>query len=260
MLVGLAKTGMPGAGIPAVAMMAMAFEENTKMSVGALLPVLLVGDVMAVAYYHRHAEWKRLAGLFPFVVAGMIPAVVLLHYVEGRHFAPILGWLILILLALAMIQHGFRRRHTDADDTEAGRDPSAASHNKKTWLIAVTGILAGFGTMAGNSAGPVMSIYLLSMGLKKKQFIGTAAWFFLIVNASKVPFFWGLKMITPDTLHFDLTVVPGVVFGALFGYWILKRIPQRLFNVLVLLLAIVAAMELIGVWESIGLWKLIGLR
>jgi hypothetical protein len=73
LLVGFSKTGLPGAAIPAVALMAEAFREDTKLSVGAMLPILLVGDSFALAYYRRHAHWARLWELFPYVLAGMVP-------------------------------------------------------------------------------------------------------------------------------------------------------------------------------------------
>jgi uncharacterized membrane protein YfcA len=72
-LVGFSKTGMPGAAIPAVALMAEAFRPQTQLSIGAMLPILLVGDLFALAYYRRHAHWSRLVELFPFVLIGMIP-------------------------------------------------------------------------------------------------------------------------------------------------------------------------------------------
>ena len=37
-------------------------------------------------------------------------------------------------------------------------------------------------------AGPIFAIYCLAVGLPKLEFVGTGAWFFLIVNAFKVPF------------------------------------------------------------------------
>ena len=97
----------------------------------------------------------------------------------------------------------------------------------------------------GNAAGPVMSIYLVSQRLDKQEFLGTSAWFFFLVNLSKLPLFYGLSMITPQTLQFDLVLLPVVVGGALAGAWLLRHIPQRLFNTLVLLLAGVAAVRLL---------------
>ncbi len=71
MLMGLAKTGLPGVSIPAVLLMVEAFPDDAKASVGAIMPAILLGDVFAVAWFHRHADWCRLWGLVPYVATGM---------------------------------------------------------------------------------------------------------------------------------------------------------------------------------------------
>ena len=89
--------------------------------------------------------------------------------------------------------------------------------------------------MVGNAAGPIMSIYFLSMGFEKNKFIGTAAWFFLFVNVVKVPFhiiFW--KTINFDTLLFDLTLFPMILIGAIIGVWIVEKIPEKPYKIFVI--------------------------
>jgi uncharacterized membrane protein YfcA len=113
------------------------------------------------------------------------------------------------------------------------------------WFTAAAGVVAGFGTAVGNAAGPAMTIYLVSNRLDKHEFIGTAAWFFFLVNLSKLLPFIGLGMITSVTIGFDLLLVPMVALGALAGLYLLPRIPQRAFDVLVLTLAGVAALHMI---------------
>jgi hypothetical protein len=229
-LVGLSKTGLPGVAIPAILLMTEAFSGNEKLSVGALLPVLLVGDLIAVRLYREHAEWKRLGRLFPYVAAGMLPGAAVLLLVADAQFKLILGWMVLALLLL-----------------EAGRQRFRwTGMPRQGWFLAGTGLLAGFGTTVGNAAGPVMSIYLVSQGLPKQRFMGTWAWFFLIVNLAKVPVFGALGMITADTLAFDLGMVPLVVAGALVGKRLLKILPQKLFHSLVLILAALAALRMVG--------------
>ena len=107
------------------------------------------------------------------------------------------------------------------------------------------GLLAGATTMMANAAGPVMVLYLLSIHFPKQKFIGPAAWFFFIVNWIKVPLMTNLDMINLTSLKMDAAVFPAVVAGALTGIWLLKRIPQRLFNILALLLAAAAAIKLL---------------
>lgn len=229
LLIGFSKTGMPGAAIPAVALMAEAFREETRLSVGAMLPILLLGDLFALAYYRRHANWDRLLELFPFVAVGMVPGYLVLWKLESDPLRVLIGGITLGLLALQLAQQRFGWKNMP----------------DRRWFIATTGVLAGFGTAVGNAAGPVMSIYLISKRLDKHEFLGTAAWFFFIVNLSKIPFFLSLDMITPTTLQLDAMLVPVVVVGAIVGVLVLKRIPQAVFNTIVLSLAALAALRML---------------
>lgn len=234
LLVGLSKTGVPGVSIPAILMMTEAFAGNEKLSVGAILPILLVGDVFAVAYYRQHTQWDRLLSLLPYVVLGMVPGVYVLLTVDHQEFKLVLGILVIALMAV----EGGRQRFGWTE----------VPH--QWWFVMLMGLAAGFGTVVGNAAGPVMSIYLISRGMFKSEFMGTWAWFFMIVNLSKAPLFGGMGMITPETLWFDLVLVPFVVLGALIGKRLFLLIPQKIFDPLVLALALIAAMRMVtgGIW------------
>ena len=230
-LVGLSKTGVPGAAIPAVLLTAEAFAGEEGLSVGALLPMLLAGDLFAVWYYGQHTQWNRLWGLLPYVALGMIPGVLVLRYVDHGQFRLVLGWMVLMLLGLELCRRRFGWTNVP----------------KRRWFAMTMGALAGFGTTVGNAAGPVMGVYLISQELRKEQFMGTAAWFFFLVNSSKLPIYWSLGRITPATLEFDLVMIPIVVVGALAGRRLFSIIPQKVFDPLVLSLAGIAALRLVGV-------------
>ena len=104
----------------------------------------------------------------------------------------------------------------------------------------------GFTTMIGNAAGPVMTVYFLSMRLAKYDFIGTGAWFFALVNLTKLPlqiFFWGA--ITPTTLAFDALMLPALGAGALIGIWAVRHIPEKPFRIVVMALTVLAAGKLL---------------
>jgi uncharacterized membrane protein YfcA len=90
-----------------------------------------------------------------------------------------------------------------------------------------------------------MTIYLLSQGLLKEEFVGTCAWFFFLLNLSKVIPFATQGMLTGESVGFGLALGPVTLAGALVGAWLLPRIPQRFFNVLMFLLAGVAGLWLI---------------
>jgi len=65
-----------------------------------------------------------------------------------------------------------------------GRENSLSS---AWWYGPLFGLLGGFTTMIGNAAGPVMAIYLLSLKMPKYSFVGTNAWFFLVINCRYLP-------------------------------------------------------------------------
>ncbi len=102
---------------------------------------------------------------------------------------------------------------------------------KKWWYAAIFGLLGGFTTMIGNAAGPVMSVYLLSMRKEKMEYIGINAWFFLVVNPLKVPlqaFVW--DNITWETIQLNLIMLPVIGIGSLIGIRIVKMLPEKAFR------------------------------
>ncbi len=228
-LMGFSKTALPAASILAVALMAAAFPDNAELSVGAMLPVLLVGDVFAVAWFRRHAQWDRLWGLFPYVVLGMAPAYFVLAWLEGNELRPVLGGLVLALAGLEAARRRF------GWTTLPGR----------WWFTASAGVLAGFGTTVANAGGPVMNLYLLSRQSRKEEFIGTCAWFFFLLNLTKIVPFWSQGMLTRQTVPLGLWLSPAVLAGGLAGVWLLPRIAQQWFNTLIWALTAATAVWLI---------------
>jgi len=228
LLVGFSKTGMPGLGILIVPMLANIFPE--KASVGALLPMLIVGDLFAVAWYRQHAEWRRILPLVPAVAAGVALAAVVLSRVDNRQLGILLGVLVLAMIALEV-----KRRYSGWHHLP--------SH---PLFVQGTGLATGFGTTMGNVAGPVMNIYLLAHGLGKQAFMGTNAWFFLLTNCSKIPIFVWQDMITARSLRFNLAVTPVIILGAFVGRAVLPHIPQKVFYAVILTLSAAAAIKLIA--------------
>ena len=96
---------------------------------------------------------------------------------------------------------------------------------------AVFGLLGGFTTMIGNAAGPVMAIYLLSVKMPKYSFVGTNAWFFLVINYLKIPvqmFAW--NNITSQSLIIDALTIPFILMGGVAGIFLVKRLPEKGFR------------------------------
>lgn len=227
--IGLGKTGIPGINLFFVPVMAQLLP--ARLSTGFMLPMLIVADLFAIAYYRQHADWKHLVRLLPAAAVGVFLGYLGLRVVSDRALRPVIGGIVLLMLALQAWQ----------DLRHGGEVPIPRGH----WFSIVMGLFAGVTTMMANAAGPIMAIYLLTMRLAKERYMGTGAWYFLIVNLFKVPFSLSLGLITGETLRVNLILVPAIVVGALLGVRLLRALPQKAFRVVVQVVAAVSAVKLI---------------
>lgn len=209
LMIGMAKTGIHGAGMAAVPLLAIVF--GGKLSSGIMLPILSIADIFAVIYYHRHADWGHLVRLFPWAALGVLLGTFIGELINDQAFRIIMGIIIIVSLGIMVW-----KERSSSEDIPKGR-----------WFAILMGILGGFTTMVGNLAGSVMALYLLTMRMPKNQFIGTAAWFFMIINWFKIPFHvfvW--ETITWHSFLLDLTLTPFIAVGAYLGIVIIRQIPE----------------------------------
>ena len=90
-----------------------------------------------------------------------------------------------------------------------------------------------------------MIVYLLAMRLPKVEFVGTSAWFFFIVNWLKVPFSMHLGLINVASIKLGFIMLPFIITGAVLGIVALKKMPQKVFEITIQLLALAAAIKLL---------------
>jgi uncharacterized membrane protein YfcA len=214
--VGVSKTGVPGLGILVVPVMVLAVGD-AKQSAGWLLPILCMADVFAVVYWRRHAAAHRLFSLAPWVLAGLLGGAMALSLPEA-------GIRVIVASIIAVMLVIFLKRRILPGKTEVPISP------------APYGVAAGFATTVANAAGPVMNLYLLSKRLPKQEFVATGAWFFFVINLAKVPIYLWHGLFSVRSLTFDAVMFPAVMGGALTGRWLIDRIPNRLFEILVVVL------------------------
>jgi uncharacterized membrane protein YfcA len=231
-MVGVSKTGIAGLSVLFVALFAQVFP-SAKQATGLVLPLLIFGDCIAVLSYGRHAKWRYLRKLFPWTAVGVVLGYFALGHISDRGARFLIGG---IIVSLAALSYWWRQAGAKTQDRDA------AVH----WSLAASiGIVAGFITLIANAAGPLMAIYFVAMRLPKMEFVGTTAVFFMLLNLFKVPFMVDLGLITAHSFEFNLMLAPAVLLGALAGRWLLARINQRLFELLVLGLSAIAGLLLL---------------
>lgn len=229
MLIGMSKVGVPG--VSMIVVPALAFIFGAKASTGVLLPILMMADLFGVAYYRRHANWTYLVKILPWAVLGVLLALWIGEIVNDEQFKNLIAILVFLSIGLMLWQDKRKGKNLFPD---------------KWWFAASMGILGGFATMIGNVAGPVFAIYLLAMHLPKNSFIGTGAWFFMIINITKFPlqlFVW--HNITSETLIIDLMTLPSIALGAFIGFKVVKIIPERVYRGFVIVITVISAFLLL---------------
>lgn len=214
LLIGISKTSVGGLGPISVA--AFAHVMDAKESTAAVLLLLIVGDLVAVASYHKHADWRLLRRLLPAVLPGVLLGAVFMNFVSSATLKVVIGVILIAMLVLQLVQ---RFRPPRPED-----QPLPAS------AAIATGVAAGFTTMTANAAGGVMSLYLLAERVQKNAFIGTGAWYYLIINVSKVPFSAYLGLFPVTTLTMTLVLAPLVLLGAALGRVLIKKVSQLWFE------------------------------
>jgi len=111
------------------------------------------------------------------------------------------------------------------------------------------GMLTGFTTLVGNAGGPVMAIYCAAQNFNKHDFMGTFAVFFFMINIVKLPLMGGavpdLNLITPETLWFNVLILPGLFVGVVLGRKLFNIIPERYFVPCVLILNMLVPIQII---------------
>ncbi|MDP2338324.1 MAG: sulfite exporter TauE/SafE family protein [Bacteroidota bacterium] len=229
MLIGMSKVGVPG--VSMIVVPALAFIFGAKQSTGVLLPILMMADIFGVAYYRRHANWTHLIKVLPWAVVGLLIALWIGKIVNDEQFKNLIAILVFFSIGLMIWQDKRKGTRFFPD---------------KWWFAALMGILGGFATMIGNVAGPVFAIYLLAMHLPKNNFIGTGAWFFLIINISKFPlqmFVW--NNISIQSLTVDLITLPAIALGAVLGFKFVKIIPEHTYRGFVIVITVISAFLLL---------------
>ena len=270
LLMGLAKTGLPPLGAFGAAVIASVLPP--VQAAGVALPLLIVGDLVAVSAYGRNVRWHILRGLIPSVALGIAVGFAALRWAPPDVSARIVGALLLLAglgdLVRQLAARRTRRRPPSQPPvgdhppsrpaTSPATDPAespapdvvddatrAPARLRDRIARAALGATAGVSTMIANAGGPPMSLYLLRTGVSRAGLLGTVALFFLTVNVAKLPFSAGLGLVSADSLHVSLVLLPGMVAGLLLGRLVAHRISGPVFSTAVLIATALAGARLL---------------
>ena len=225
LIVGIAKAGLNSLSIMNVAILAAVF--GSKVSTGILLPMLIVGDVLAVFYYKRDVDWRSLLRLSPYVAVGILLGVWIGKDLDEAVFKKMMASIVLIIVGGLFWLEKRPLKNVSASP----------------WFSGIMGVSTGFTSMVGNQASGFATVYLMSMRLSKLHFIGTNAWLFLLVNLFKLPFhIFSWHTINANSTVINVVLLPFQIIGFYTGVVIVKKIDEVHYRQIILWLTAIAAM------------------
>lgn len=262
--IGVTKSGFgSGVGLIIVPATALAMGHGAfagrgeDAALGLLLPLLIAGDLLSV-WQHRKYFVKSKAEVAVVVAGGggsqevektretvaeppYSTGKVLRLLMPGTVVGVVLGSLLLywfqqqkeMVASLMRVEIGCESillvglhwwRQWRGVQTSLMREPARGT---------ISGTFAGASSTLAHAAGPIIAMYLLPLKLERKLFVATCALYFFILNSIKLPSYYAAGQFAHAELTFTLLFLPVVIAGAIFGFWVNKRMSDKLFTKIV---------------------------
>jgi uncharacterized membrane protein YfcA len=224
-IVGLSKSGLVGSmGMVAVPMLALVMP--ARDATGMMLPVLLAMDAIAIWIYRKDANWHVLRIMLPGAMVGTILGWLLWSVVTDAQVLLAVGIITVLFMLDALLP--LRKR---LPDTPPSRGWGGF------W-----GGAAGLTSFISHTGGPPFQIYTLPLGMSPTVYSATTAFFFAIVNTSKLIPYYFLGTLSVNNLEISAALIPFGLVGVGVGVYLVRRISAKAFYtiayVLILLLGI----------------------
>jgi uncharacterized membrane protein YfcA len=244
---GISKSGFAG-GAGILSLPLMMFVMPADKVTATLLLILNLCDFNAIYHHRENKDWQKIRQIFPACVVGIAIGGVAWWWMGKNgveQYNPLIkrfcGAIALLFSVYIVAKEASMRW--------------VAQHRAGPRTALVCGLTAGFTSTISHGAGPFVNLYLFSQGLGKTMFVGTVAWTFMLINLTKLPIYFGVGLITPKVILFDLMLVPLVPLGSWLGHWMHHRVPERPFNYLIAVLTFTAGAQLLFNVQPLG-WLL----
>jgi uncharacterized membrane protein YfcA len=238
---GLSKGGFAGVGQAALPLLALAIP---PFQAGAImLPIMIAQDAFALWVYRKDWNGRILAIMIPGAAIGVIIAWALAAHISDAMVRIFIAVITLAFVAFNII--GARRVAQEAQK-DFGRPTVPGG---MFW-----GAMSGFSSTICQAGGPPYQIYVLRLRLAKMVFVSTNIYFFASLNWLKIGPFYALGQFTPTTLLTSAALLPLALAFHQLGFWLVRRVPEKLFFRIIMVLMTLVSLELLrsGVTELLN--------
>lgn len=215
LLMGMSKSGF-GSGFGSLAVPLMALTITVPQAAAIFMPILFVMDVLGLAAFRRHFDFRLIRFLIPLGLVGTVIGTLSFRLLDAKLVAGIVGIFTLSFLAQRLLF-----------------PPKPDSPHPPKWLGAILTVMSGFTSFVSHAGGPPISAYVIPMRLAPLVYTATMAAFFFVINLSKwVPYAW-LGLLDMRNLATSLALLPLAPLGVWIGVRIAHRIQPHVFYRLV---------------------------
>jgi hypothetical protein len=209
----------------------MALAIPVPQAAAIFMPILFTMDVMGLAAFRRHFQWRLIRFLVPLGLVGTVVGTLSFRYLDTRTVAGIVGVFTLLFLAQRLVF-----------------PPRPDSPHPPKWAGALLTVTSGFTSFVSHAGGPPVNAYVIPMRLPPLIFTATMAAFFFVVNLSKwIPYAW-LGLLDGRNLATSLALLPLAPLGVWIGVRLAHRIEPKLFYRLIYLGMLLTGLKL--VWDG----------
>ncbi|MGF1633646.1 MAG: sulfite exporter TauE/SafE family protein [Phycisphaerae bacterium] len=250
--IGVAKSGFGGGlgllVVPATALAMGYTSYGSEAALGFLLPLLIVGDALAVGKWHKQVDFSLLKRLMLPAILGVVLGSGLLWWFHKQE--ALLAALIRLEIGvecILLVSISWWRQYRGVQE-KTMREPARSI---------LTGAFAGVSTTLAHAAGPIIAMYLLPLKLSRQAFVATSVGFFFVMNYLKLPGYWYAGMFQQVPWGIALAFVPLVFVGTVIGVWANTRMSDALFTKVVYVVTFGLGWYLLadGAWRLFRYWS-----
>ena len=171
-------------------------------AVAIMLPILMTMDALGLYAFRGKVDRAILRLAIPAGLVGIAIGWLLFRYLDLRWIKALIG-IEAIVFALLKLFEG------SAAWSGPGRPLRAGV--ARFWSA-----VSGFTSFVSHAGGPPMMQFMLPLKLHREIFVGTLAWFFAVINFSKIVPYAELGLLDATNLGISLALIPAVPLG----YWL----------------------------------------
>jgi uncharacterized membrane protein YfcA len=225
LLIGLSKGGFGGPVPVALITPLLSQIMPASQAVGLVLPLLLIGDLIALRIYWRQWDIHRVRLMLPLAVIGIVLGGALLLFLADQKQDLLLRR---ILGAFTLFVVLYKVGSASLKNVE---------YQPRDWHGHLAGWASGFGSALANVGAPPFTAYMLLQDVNPTIFMGTTTLFFAIVNFLKLP----ITLLSSNVLNLHLLasiiwVLPVIPVGAWLGKRFVRRVNPLIFERMMLFL------------------------